>query len=148
LCYVNEPFNDTETESKWRTQGFDQKIFTGDLYDMRFEMPEWVAQFIPIVKLNYFSWSVYRMGPGRILPAHRDTYSRFCKIHNISNINDVIRYVIFLEDWQSGHYFEIENTPVVKWHAGQGVCWRGDTEHLAANLGFSDRFSLQLTGTL
>lgn len=146
LLYINEPFNDLHTESEWRARGFRQEIFTGDLYDMRSPAPDWVLDFQSLLRLRYFSWSVYRMSPGRILPSHSDTYQRFRQINHITDIDSVVRYVIFLEDWKSGHYFEIAKTPVVKWKAGEGVYWYGATEHLAANLGESDRYTLQLTG--
>lgn len=148
LCYVNEPFNDLATESLWRDKGFQQAVFTGDLYDMRSEAPCWIEPFRSHTKVHNFSWSIYRMRPGRVLPTHRDTYARFRQIYNIADVNTVIRFVFFLEDWQSGHYFEIQKTPILQWKAGDGVYWIGATEHMAANLGESDRFTVQITGVL
>ena len=86
------------------------------------------------------------MGPGTVLPNHADTYARFCKIHNIQDTGSIFRAVIFLENWQSGHYFEINQDPVVEWCAGETIIWNNDTLHLAANMGMTDRYTLQITG--
>ena len=146
LVYRNEPFNDAVTEARWRDLGFSQSIFTGDLYDMRQDQPEWIDQFSTIFNLKNMCWSIYKMRPGRCLPNHSDTYATYMRLYNVAHINHVKRYVIFLEDWQSGHYFEIDQTPVMPWRAGDGIYWFGQAEHIAANLGHTDRYTLQLTG--
>ena len=86
------------------------------------------------------------MRPGDVLPCHSDTYQRFCNIHGITDISSIRRYVVFLEEWSSGHYFEIAGQAVTGWSAGDWVSWTGGTVHLAANLGHKDRYTLQLTG--
>jgi hypothetical protein len=53
---------------------------------------------------------------------------------------------VLLEDWQSGHYLEVDGVPVVNWHAGQVVQWVYDVPHMAANIGLEDRYTLQITG--
>jgi hypothetical protein len=60
----------------------------------------------------------------------------------------VVRIIVFLEDWASGHYLEMNKTPILNWKAGDWVCWRSDFLHLAANIGKTDRYTLQLTGIL
>lgn len=146
LAYQHEPFNNTKDVDAWRELGFTQKRFTGDMYDMRSIEPEWIAPFRQYFDMQHFSWSVYRMRPGDVIPEHSDTYQRFCEIHHIQDINLVQRYVVFLEDWASGHYFEIDRQPLTQWVAGSWVGWRGGIRHLAANMGSSDRYTLQLTG--
>lgn len=86
------------------------------------------------------------MRPGDVLPRHSDTYKRFCELHGIDDIAQIKRYVIFLETWKSGHYFEIDDRPVIDWHAGDWVSWQGGTPHMAANMGFDPRYTLQITG--
>ena len=53
-----------------------------------------------------------------------------------------------MEDWQSGHVFEIEKQPIVEWRAGDYVVWKNDTLHLAANVGKTSRYTLQITGVI
>lgn len=146
LQYANEPFNDKQSLHYWKTLGYTQTKFTGDMYDMRNTLPSWATRFEDHFSWKYYSWSFYRMTPGCVLPKHRDTYARFKNLYSIEDIDTIYRAVIFLEDWQSGHYFEIENKSITGWRAGEGVIWRGDAEHLAANVGTTDRFTLQITG--
>ncbi len=146
LPYVNEPFNDPVTLADWQLLGFNQTRYTGDLYDMRNPEPAWIAPFRQHFPWQLFSWSVYRMGPGTTLPEHSDTYSRFCSLHNINNVESICRVIVYLEDWQSGHYGEIDGVPLVKWEAGDWIMWRGSTPHVAANVGRTDRYTLQITG--
>lgn len=146
LAYTNEEFNDPASLKQWRELGYTQSRFTGDMYDMRNSEPAWINGFRNVFKWQHFSWSVYRMKPGCVLPNHRDTYKKFIEIYQIQDPADICRAVIFLEDWQSGHYFEIESCPVTKWLAGDGVIWRYDAPHIAANMGMTDRYTLQITG--
>ena len=146
LSYFNEPFNDPKSLSEWHKLGYAQTRFTGDMYDMRSPEPDWIIPFREYFPWQYFSWSVYRMGPGTTLPNHSDTYVRFRKLYNIQDTNSIFRAVVFLEDWQSGHYLEINEDPVVEWAAGETIIWKNNTRHLAANMGVTDRYTLQITG--
>lgn len=146
LAYINEPFNDPVALCEWQALGYTQTKFTGDMHDMRNPEPSWIAPFREIFPWQHFSWSVYRMTPGTVLPNHSDTYARFSEVYSISDIESIYRAVIYLEDWQSGHYGEVSGLPVVMWNAGDCVVWRGSTPHLAANNGRTDRYTLQITG--
>jgi hypothetical protein len=146
LAYTNEPFNDPESLAKWQDLGYTQTRFTGDMYDMRNSEPEWMEPFRAVFPWRHFAWSVYRMAPGTTLPNHSDTYARFREIYDIADPDTIFRAVVFLEPWQSGHYFEINEDPVVEWAAGETMIWRNDVPHLAANMGMTDRYTLQITG--
>ena len=148
LAYANEPFNDDISLREWRALGYTQKRFTGDMYDMRQPEPNWMSKFSEMFPWGNLSWSVYRMGPGSVLPMHSDTYTRFKEIYNLSDTTTVVRTIVLLEDWASGHYLEMNGTPITRWRAGDWVTWRDDFPHLAANIGKTDRYTLQLTGTL
>lgn len=146
INYVNEPFNDAESLRYWQQLGYTQTRFTGDMYDMRQPEPEWMPQVLKCFNWQHTSWSVYRMAPGVVLPNHSDTYARFRQLHSIVDADSIWRAVIFLEDWHSGHYLEINNTPVTKWCAGDTVIWQNSVPHMAANMGIVDRYTLQITG--
>jgi len=148
LHYTHEEFNNPQDLESWRSLGFTQERFTGNMYDMRFEEPDWIQKIQQILPMENFCWSVYQMRPGDVLPEHSDTYQRFCKLYSIKDVQTIRRYVVFLEDWQSGHYFEIDNVPITGWQAGTAVHWQGCTPHLAANLGRTMRYTLQLTGIM
>ena len=146
LSYINEPFNDKKSLKEWRDLGYTQTKFTGDMYDMRQEEPQWIESMKEVLPWKYFSWSIYRMNPGSCLPEHGDTYARFRELYNYDG--DIHRAIVYMEGWQSGHVSEIEKQPLIKWHAGDYVVWKNDTLHLAANVGKTPRYTLQITGVV
>lgn len=148
LAYFNEGFNDPVSLSEWRGLGYTQKKFTGDMYDMRMPEPEWMRGFNVIFPFRHLSWSVYRMTPGCVLPMHSDTYNKFREIYAVPATATVVRTIVYLEDWDSGHYGEMAGQPITGWRAGDWVSWHDDFPHLAANMGRTDRYTLQLTGIL
>jgi hypothetical protein len=149
LTYINEDFNDDENVQRWLEMGFPNK-FTGDMADMRGKQPSWNHGFIEIFK--ELGWkdigtSYYRMMPGSVLPTHKDLYKKYIGIHHLQGQETSIRRaVVFLEDWQSGHYAEYEGRPFTNWQAGAAVEWQYDAPHLAANMGVEPRYTLQITG--
>ena len=147
LNYVRESFNCQEDLVLWRSQGYSQEHFTGEMYDMRNPMPLWAEKFFSAFEGNNIGLSFYKMNTCNILPQHRDTYNRYIKLFNIQDTSKIHRAVIFLEDWQPGHIFEIERNPITNWKAGEYVLWQYDAEHMAANLGLEPRYTLQVTYT-
>jgi hypothetical protein len=149
LEYVNEPFNDSESVAQWLKQGFSSKI-TGDLCDMRKEQPSWNKQIIEFYQRQ--GWqdigtAYYRMRSGTVMPTHGDLYKAYIKRFNLQGREHTIRRaIILLEDWRPGHYLDCMEQAFVHWHAGDVVEWAYDTPHSAANIGFEDRYTLQITG--
>ena len=151
LNYTNEPFNDDPNVARWLDLGFPGK-FTGDMCDMRSPQPRWNS----LITASYEAegWkdvctSYYRMMPGTILPTHSDLYLKYIELFNLRGQEQLIRRaVIFLEDWQPGHYAEYLDVPYTDWCAGDTVEWTYDTPHMAANMGSTPRYTLQITGHL
>jgi hypothetical protein len=77
---------------------------------------------------------------------HGDTYARFRELYSWDG--DIHRAIFYMEDWQSGHISEIEKQPLINWHAGDYIIWKNDTLHLAANVGKTPRYTLQITGVI
>lgn len=151
LDYIQEPFNDPQSQALWESQGYGPK-FTGAMCDMRRTQPVWNDFF-----LGYFTergWkdigtSYYRMDTGTVLPAHRDLYKRYVELHNLQGQEtSIYRAIVFLEEWQSGHYFEINGFNINHWVPGDVVSWNYDCPHMAANIGVTPRYTLQITGHL
>ena len=92
-----------------------------------------------------FSLSKYR--PGMILPWHRDNYPTYSKNKGIVQPEGIVRIMVFLEDSAPGHQLWIEDRmcagPVGSWFS-----WQGRAKHMAANLGETDRYVMQITGIL
>lgn len=149
LDYINEPFNDTAQTHKWQSQGYANQ-FTGAMCDMRSPQPSWNQRFIAMFEGQ--GWqdvgtSYYRMDTGTVLPTHQDLYTRYIELFDLAGREHSIRRaIVFLEDWQPGHYAEYDNQAHVHWHAGDVVEWAWDTPHMAANLGLTPRYTLQITG--
>jgi len=149
LNYITEPFNDPVNVSLWLGQGYPPN-FVGELCDMRHQLPAWSRRFIEIFEGQ--GWkdvgiAFYRMHTGTVLPNHVDLYKRYIELFKLEGQEKTIRRaLVLLEDWKSGHYLEINGSPVVNWRAGQVVEWVYDTPHMAANIGLEDRYTLQITG--
>jgi len=149
LNYVREPFNDPESVNEWVTMGFGNKI-TGEMCDMRSTQPSWNSRIIKL--FEDMGWkdvgtSYYRMTSGTVMPIHSDLYKAYIKRFNLEGKeHSVCRALILLEDWKPGHYLDCMGRAFVHWKAGDVVEWTYDTPHTAANIGFEDRYSLQITG--
>ena len=104
--------------------------------------------------VDEFSWlkdkvyAVHRLGPGGVLPFHKDGYKKYQINHGIEDINHIHRLIVFLEHWKDGHILQVGPRLFAHWTAGDFVSWNGETSHMAANLGHEDRYTLQITGTI
>ena len=151
LEYCHEPFNDPEMVKSWLEMGFGEKI-CGSMCDMRSRQPSWNTKIIEHFESQ--GWqdigtSYYRMSPGTVMPEHSDLYRSYIKKFNLDEKKEKIRRaLIFLEDWQPGHYLDCMGQAFVHWKAGDVVEWSYDTPHTAANIGYVDRYTLQVTGHL
>ena len=149
LLYVNEEFNDPANLQSWLALGYPNR-FTGDMCDMRSVQPRWNQKFIEL--FQEMGWrdvgtSYYRMMPGTILPTHSDLYVKYVQLFDLQGQeHNIRRAIVFLEDWRPGHYAEYVDQPYTKWQAGDTVEWNYDTPHMAANVGFEPRYTLQITG--
>lgn len=148
LDYNSEPFNNSQDIDMWTAQGYTPP-FVGDLCDMRKPQTGYTDDLVQMLKniygLENTGTSFYRMPTGVVLPTHKDTYKKYRQLFDVE-VNQIQRIIVFLENWKSGHYFEIEGKPIVSWKRGDYIWWRGDTEHMAANIGLEPRYTLQVTG--
>jgi hypothetical protein len=149
LVFVRKPFNDPESLEQWKKIGHNYENYTGEMIDIQNEnLPKWCIDIAKNFKLDNIGVVLYKMSPGCILPKHIDTFKKFKEVHNLNTkIKEIWRAVIFLEDWQSGHYFEISDNPITNWSAGDYIMWKGSEPHIAANIGSTDRYTLQITGS-
>lgn len=92
-----------------------------------------------------YSVGIMKQPPGQTLPSHEDTFFKFAKEHN-ADPYECIRVNIFLEDWQSGHYFEINENPVLHWKQGDAIIIARDEPHLSGNMGLTNKYTMQVTG--
>ena len=149
LDYATEPFNDQDKIREWTAAGYPLR-FTGEMCDMRIPQPSWNHKFVDMFAAR--GWqdigtSYYRMLTGTVLPTHGDLYKRYVEIYKLQGREHTIRRaIVFLENWQPGHYAEYDGRPYVAWGAGAVVEWEYDAPHMAANVGLTPRYTLQITG--
>jgi hypothetical protein len=149
LIYIDEPYNDPASVTKWKNMGYTSRI-AGHLCDMRQPQPSWNHKFIELYES--MGWkdigtAYYRMDCGTVMPTHQDHYKKYIEVFNLQGKEDTIyRAVVFMEDWASGHYFESPGKPVTSWQAGFVIEWQYDVPHMAANIGPTPRYTLQITG--
>jgi hypothetical protein len=94
-----------------------------------------------------YTCSMIKQEPAKVIPLHTDKYYIFSKKHKC-NPDDVTRINIFLEDWKSGHYFELEEKPITNWKKGQYVILNNKIKHRSANVGDQTKYTAQITGIL
>ena len=151
LNYRKEVFNDEYTINEWRNHGYKNPLesFSGEMANHSDVQPSWTETFIDLAKYQYELKDVgacyYRMGTNEIIPNHSDAYKVYTEKFNCKQ-EDVHRILVFLEDWKSGHYFEMDGHPIVNWKSGNYIMWRGEVEHMAGNIGVDYRYTLQITG--
>ena len=151
LKYKKLPFNNQYDVSKWREKGYnqDERYFTGQMCGHNEIQPSWNDKIVEWVReefeLEDIGCCYYRMVTNEILPTHGDDYKLYREKFDCE-LDDINRIIIFLEDWKSGHYFEMDGEPKVNWKAGNYIVWKGGIEHMAANIGIEDRYTLQITG--
>lgn len=92
-----------------------------------------------------FTIAVMWQMPGQTLPSHVDTFYMISKKFGVAP-EDCIRINIFLEDWESGHYFEINEKPILHWQRGDAIIIEKDEPHLSANNGMKPKYTMQVTG--
>jgi hypothetical protein len=122
----------------------------------RYNIAFWMARDLPIEDFNFinenFRWlkkkhfQINKFEPGHISPMHIDQYPYYSQLHNLQDDNEIVRVIIFMQDWKNGHYLEVEDTGITNWKAGDWVAWDLNTPHIAANIGLTDRYTMQLTG--
>ena len=92
-----------------------------------------------------YSVSIMKQSPGQTLPSHEDTFYKFATEHDVDPYA-CCRVNIFLEDWQSGHYFEINEQSVLHWKRGDAIIIERDEPHLSGNMGMTTKYTMQVTG--
>lgn len=89
--------------------------------------------------------------PGNIIPLHRDTFFQIKKRYP-GDSRHRVRANIFLEDWKVGHVIQYcknsrWNTHT-DWMQCDGLLWDESILHIGANIGFDNKYTLQVSGFL
>lgn len=94
--------------------------------------------------------------PGDVTIWHTDIFAPYHDLlpETLSNIDDSTvgqdrgfrRIIIALEDWNWGQCFMFGSQTWSQWRAGDVIYWPFGTPHSAANMGFSPRICMSVTG--
>jgi len=151
LPYQYLPIKNTWDEKRWQQQGYVNVTLNGALYSMPNPMPDYVHTIIELFT-NSFQWKdigvgFFCMNTLNMFPTHQDHYHSYQQNFNIKDPTTIWRCIVFLEDWKSGHYMEVDGNPIMSWNRGDYVMWNYDVPHFAGNFGVESRYTMQITGT-
>jgi hypothetical protein len=100
--------------------------------------------------LKYSVATVNCIKPGRFIAPHTDTLYKIKERVKKEKLNikglEPVRINLFLQDRLMGHYFEMENESWIDYKKGDFTVIKPNAEHLVANLGYQNRYTLQVTG--
>ena len=124
-----------------------QKYYTehnSSIWQMFDESPEFIHDLATQLPQDFIHHvvSVILIPPGQTVPYHYDLHYKIRQKHGDGN---TFRYLIFLEDWKRGHYFEIFDQPYTNWKAGDWIKINNQEWHLAGNMGEEPFYSAQVT---
>jgi len=114
--------------------------------------PDWAHQIA-----DKFDWishkqvTINKITPGCFIPPHKDTMYKIRKYVEDNNIDitgqELIRVTIFLTDHKLGHWINIGGNSIDAYSKGDYAFIFPNQLHLVANLGFENRYTMQVTGT-
>jgi|TARA_A100001391_G_scaffold203319_2_gene195330 hypothetical protein len=99
------------------------------------------------LNMQVLSISSIKQPPGCLIPWHRDTFYKVQMKHP-DNTNPIVRANIFLQDWDIGHFLQYDKTVDYNWKQGEGHMWDHSVAHIGANVGLSNKYTLQISGFL
>lgn len=81
---------------------------------------------------------------GMVVPAHYDSYDSYRVKH--PDLENPVRWIVFPEDQDMGHFFEIERFPIHPWNQGDAIRLDRGLWHSSANSGFRRCLTINITG--
>jgi hypothetical protein len=147
LNYEYLPHKDQAMVEGWFQSGYTNMNLNGAVCNLKDNFPGWVSQLGQDLGWHNLGASLYRMDTGDVIPLHTDHYLSYQKVFAIRDLDSICRCLVFMENWKSGHYFEINGQGITNWQAGDYIVWQSDVPHMAANLGLEPRYTMQITGT-
>ena len=118
--------------TEWKRQGYTHTSFTGEMKVVKGDYI-WLNKIAEEIGLSNCGFTFYKMSTGDIMPRHADHFNMYQKIYNVEK-SKVWRAVVVLQDWEPGHYFDIEHRAIVNYKRGEYVLFDAHCEHSAANI--------------
>lgn len=146
LEYRFDTFKDPNQDSDWKQAGHQTNCLSVELHQVKQDYPWMMYLHDYFDDLTDINFCFSKFLPGTYFPMHVDRYGFYAKSRDVSDLDRIRRYILFLEDAAPGHFLQVGSTMYHDWPQGLCVGWVNDTPHLAANLGLVDRYTLQITG--
>jgi hypothetical protein len=103
-----------------------------EMKKFKFELPK-----LPETRKEVNWWFV-KLNPGEFQCMHVDAHTL--------DVKNLVRYTIFLQDWEPGHIFVLDNQYIANYKAGDMYEWSDPLSlHGPANIGFNPRYTFQIT---
>jgi hypothetical protein len=84
------------------------------------------------------NWWFIKLNPGEFQAMHIDPHTL--------DVANLVRYTIFLQDWEPGHIFVWDDKYIANYKAGDMYEWSDSLSmHGPANIGYNPRYTLQIT---
>ena len=113
------------------------------------EWEEPLRKLFPNLKPETMGISLFIQPPGHTIWSHVDTYSSFIRrVGGKPDYSRLRRYMVFVRDWDFGHFFHYGNHCFNQWRAGE--CWdlTPGVYHGSANAGVSPKLTIHWSGEL
>ena len=145
LNYEKHPAYEADI-TEWKRQGYTHTSFTGKMHIVK-EDYIWLNKIAEKIGLSNCGFTFYKMSTGDIMPRHSEHFNTYQKIYNVGK-SKIWRAVVVLQNWEPGHYFDIDHRAIENYKRGEFLLFYAFCEHSAANIGLKDRYTLQITGQL
>jgi hypothetical protein len=110
-----------------------KKKFYSSAKTIKCEFPIWAEPLIQnLPPGSEYSWSLQCVAPNTVIKTKSQPHNKH------------VHLLVFLENWQPGNYFELDNQPMVHWQSGTYVAWTGQLSMININFGNSSQYNLEL----
>jgi hypothetical protein len=99
------------------------------------------------LEIKNISVAINLFKPGQYMPIHYDRFEAYKKHNKLKNCS-ICRYMVMLEDSQSGQMLQIGSTIHNTWTAGAVYGWCNQDLHSFYNLSLYNRYAVQVTGQI
>jgi len=116
--------------------------------DNRDDLPDDFDSIKNLCSLKDATIACFKQDPGNTNPWHFDTYQGAVEKGNLTDKErkNVKRYLLFLENWDWGHFLQVGNSVLTHWKAGDMYTWDYGMYHLSTNGGVTPKWTCQVTG--
>lgn len=122
------------------------KVWETTTQQPKLEM-DWEKHIASQLPLQFPSTRPTLQTPGNVMPWHQDKFIYFRRLHTDQS-EYIVRFIVFMKDWDIGHFLQAGNSVISHWKAGDVILWHPHRLHLSANVGISDKWTLNVTGIL